>query len=91
MSETAFERKANAAAHIDELVETSTRNGKVKKDYNGRHGEMASGGWMYRNAYFMDFDGKYYKVTVPTAKGNGGIVIYNSAPQNKGLLCRKRQ
>ena len=86
MSETAFERKANAAAHIDELVETSTRNGKVKKDYNGRHGEMASGGWIYRNAYFMDFDGKYYKVTISTAKGNGGIVIYNIGQMKEEAL-----
>ncbi len=86
MSETAFERKANAAAHIDEIVETSTRNGKVKKDYNGRHGEMASGGWIYRNAYFMDFDGKYYKVTVSTANGNGGIVIYNIGQMKEEAL-----
>lgn len=86
MSDTAFERKANAAAHIDELVETSTRNGKVKEDYNGRHGEMASGGWIYRNAYFMDFDGKYYKVTVSTAKGNGGIVIYNIGQMKEEAL-----
>lgn len=47
---------------------------------------MASGGWMYRNAYFMDFDGKYYKVTVPTAKGNGGIVIYNIGQMKEEAL-----
>lgn len=47
---------------------------------------MASGGWMYRNAYFMDFDGKYYKVTVSAAKGNGGIVIYNIGQMKEEAL-----
>ena len=47
---------------------------------------MASGGWIYRNAYFMDFDGKYYKVTVSTAKGNGGIVIYNIGQMKEEAL-----
>ena len=41
---------------------------------------------MYRNAYFMDFDGKYYKVTVSTAKGNGGIVIYNIGQMKEEAL-----
>ena len=30
---------------------------------------MASGGWNYRTAYFMDFDGKYYKTTISVAEG----------------------
>lgn len=47
---------------------------------------MASGGWIYRNAYFMDFDGKYYKVIVSTAKGNGGIVIYNIGQMKEEAL-----
>ena len=34
----------------------------------------------------MDFDGKYYKVTVSTAKGNGGIVIYNIGQMKEEAL-----
>lgn len=91
MSDTAFERKANAAAHIDELVEVSSRGANTITDQNARHGDMASKGWNYRTAYFMDFDGKYYKTTISVAQGTDGSVIYNvgkmqerSAPQIDG-------
>ena len=29
---------------------------------------MAADGWNYRKAYFQDFDGKYYSVTISIAK-----------------------
>ncbi len=77
MSETAFERKANAAAHIDELAQVSTRGKKNVSDAESRHGDMASEGWNYRTAYFMDFDGKYYRVTISVAQGADGKMIYN--------------
>lgn len=77
MSETAFERKANAAAHIDELAQISTRGKKTVSDADSRHGDMASEGWNYRTAYFMDFDGKYYRVTISVAQGADGKMIYN--------------
>lgn len=77
MSDAAFERKANAAAHIDELVEVSFKGKKTIIDKDARHGDMASGGWNYRTAYFMDFDGKYYKTTISVAEGSGGSIVYN--------------
>ena len=77
MSDAAFERKANAAAHIDELVEVSFKCKKTIIDKDARHGDMASGGWNYRTAYFMDFDGKYYKTTISVAEGSGGSIVYN--------------
>ena len=77
MSDAAFERKANAAAHIDELVEVSSKGKKTIIDKDARHGDMASGGWNYRTAYFMDFDGKYYKTTISVAEGAGGSIVYN--------------
>lgn len=77
MSDAAFERKANAAAHIDELVEVSSKGKKTIIDKDARHGDMASGGWNYRTAYFMDFDGKYYKTTISVAEGSGGSIVYN--------------
>lgn len=77
MSAEAYERKANAAAHIDEVVQVSTRGEKTVPDANGRHGEMANSGWNYRTAYFEDFDGKYYKLTISTALNSNGITIYN--------------
>ena len=77
MSETAYERKANAAAHIDELAQVSTRGRNTVSDAESRHGDMAAEGWNYRRAYFMDFDGRYYRVTISVAQGPDGKMIYN--------------
>lgn len=77
MSGDAFERKVNAASHIDELAQVSVRGPKTVADYGNRHGAAASGGWNYRTAHFMDFDGKYYEVTISVALGADGKMIYN--------------
>lgn len=77
MSEAAFERKVNAASHIDELAQISVKGDRNVVDHNSRHGGMASGGWNYRTAFFKDFDGKYYKITISTAQSAGGRMIYN--------------
>ena len=77
MSSDAFERKVNAASHIDELAQTSVRGPKTVADYGSRHGAAASGGWNYRTARFMDFDGKYYEVRISVALGADGKMIYN--------------
>ena len=56
---------------------------------------MASSGWNYRTAFFKDFDGKYYKVTISTAQSADGKMIYNigqmqerSIPQINGSSAR---
>lgn len=77
MSETAYERKANAAAHIDELAQVSIRGKNNVADAEARHGQMASEGWNYRTAFFKDFDGKYYKTTISVSQGADGKMIYN--------------
>lgn len=77
MSEAAFERKVNAASHIDELAQVSVKGERNVVDHNSRHGDMASSGWNYRTAFFKDFDGKYYKVTISTAQSADGKMIYN--------------
>ena len=91
LNEKAFERKANAAAHIDELIKVSERGGKTVLDFGGRHGDMAKDGWNYRTAYFMDFDGKYYRTRISVALGKDGSIVYNigemqerSTPQING-------
>lgn len=77
ISDTVFERKVNAATHIDELVKVSRRGKQTVQDYDGRHGEAASKGWNYRTAYFLDFDGKYYLTTISVHMGVNGNAIYN--------------
>lgn len=77
MSDETFERKANAASHIDELIKVSVRGGETVLDEAGRHGGMAKDGWNYRTAYFMDFDGKYYRTRISVALGKDGSIVYN--------------
>lgn len=77
MSDDAFYQKANAAVHIDELAQVSYGGRKTVEDHDGRHGEMASGGWNYRTAYFEDFDGKYYRLTISVAQNAEGKMLYN--------------
>lgn len=83
MSSDAFERKVNAASHIDELAQVSERKGTIKQDRGSRHGEMASGGWAYRTAFFEDFDGSYYEVTISVALSADGNMVYNIGQMKK--------
>ena len=77
MSDDLFFQKTNAAVHIDELAQTSTRGKKTVGDMNSRHGKMADKGWNYRTAYFEDFDGEYYRLTISVAKSKDGNMLYN--------------
>lgn len=78
MSDEDFYLKANAAVHIDELAKASRAvPGVTRQDVGGRHGEFASGGWTYRTAFFMDFDGKYYRIRISAAKNPDGTIVYN--------------
>ena len=77
LSDTEYERKVNAGTHIDELAKVSRSQGKPKGDEGGRHGAFAGRGWDYRDAYFQDFDGTYYKVTISAAISDDGKTVYN--------------
>ena len=77
MSESAIERKFHAGAHIDELAQVSVRKQRPKKDRDGKHGSEAAGGWEYRKAFFLDFDGKYYECTISAEIAENGITVYN--------------
>ncbi len=77
MSDEEYARKVSAGAHIDELAQVSARGNKTVPDVDGRHGEMAKDGWNYRTAYFLDFDGKYYRCRISVALGSDGKAVYN--------------
>ena len=75
-----YRSKLNAEAHIDELITISadTNPGEPNEpDDGGKHGPFAKDGWRYREAYFYDFDERYYKVFISIAHGNKGKVVYN--------------
>lgn len=83
LTDIEYETKLNAEAHIDELAKVSEKTSdRAKPDEIGRtgtpiHGDLAKNGWYYRRAWFSDFDGKYYQVTISTADGSNGVVVYN--------------
>ncbi|MBS6752763.1 MAG: hypothetical protein KH332_09670 [Firmicutes bacterium] len=83
MTDSEYEAKLNAEAHIDELVQVSEKKNNIpvpdELGTNGKplHGGLAKNGWFYRKAWFQDFDGKYYLVTISTADGDNGVVVYN--------------
>ena len=83
MTDSEYEAKLNAEAHIDELARVSERiNKNARSDEtsaDGRpiHGKFAENGWLYREAWFQDFDGQYYRVTISIADGDNGVVVYN--------------
>ena len=97
MSDTEYEAKLNAEAHIDELAQISEKNNqKPAADEigtNGKpiHGELAKNGWYYRTAWFSDFDGQYYRVTISTADGNNGVVVYNVGKIEKRTSPTKKR
>ncbi len=85
MNDELFYVKSNAAVHVDELVRISSPGkGVTKPDYEGRHGSFASSGWEYRTVFFLDFDGKYYKLILSIAVGDKGSVPYNIGKIKEG-------
>lgn len=83
MSDSEYEAKLNAEAHIDELAQISRKNNQnpvadeIGTNDKLIHGDLAKNGWYYRTAWFSDFDGQYYRVTISTADGANGVVVYN--------------
>ena len=68
-----YDAKTNAALHIDEIVKVSKFTRRAA-DYNSRHD---ADNFSYRTAYFMDYDGKYYKLEVSVKEHMGDKTVYN--------------
>lgn len=77
MRDEEYTRKVSAGSHIDELVQVSARGKSITADEDSRHGASASEGWNYRTAYFLDFDGKYYRCKISVSIGDAGNIVYN--------------
>ena len=74
MTNAEFAVKLRVESHIDEVAEVSTQIGEKGDEKNH---PIAKDGFTYRKAYFEDFDGQYYEVTLSI--GNNGTVatVYN--------------
>lgn len=75
LTDEEFASKLRAETHIDELGKISThKNGPVADTKNH---DFAKDGFTYRNAYFEDIDGQYYKITMSVGKNGDINTIYN--------------
>lgn len=76
MNDIEFYIKLSAEAHIDELGTVSKKiNKKTVPDYKNHN--FAKNGFDYRIAFFEDFDGNYYKLTMSIGKNRNINTIYN--------------
>lgn len=75
MTDEEYAVKLRAESHIDELSQVSRRGKKTVPDYK-RH-SFAKDGFNYRTAFFMDADGKYYRLTLSVGKNGVINTVYN--------------
>lgn len=77
-----FLSKLTAETHIDELAQISQKINKSPiPDYKNH--KFAKDGFDYRSAYFEDFDGQYYKITMSVGKNGNINTIYNIGKMDK--------
>ena len=74
MTDAEFTVKMHVESHIDEVAEVSK---PVSGKQDNKNHPFAKDGFTYRRAYFEDFDGQYYEVTLSI--GNNGTIatVYN--------------
>ena len=75
MPDSEYAAKIRAASYIDEIASVSAR-GKATVPDTKFH-PFAKDGFNYRTAYYLDTDGKYYKLTVSVGKNGKVKTIYN--------------
>ena len=75
MTDEEYAVKLRAESHIDEISQVSRRENRTVPDYK-RH-SFAKDGFNYRTAYFMDADGKYYRLTLSVGKNGVINTVYN--------------
>lgn len=74
LSDAQFGVKLNAEAHVDELAEISK---KIGNSPDKKNHPFAKDGFTYRRAYFEDFDGKYYEITLSVGHNGTTATVYN--------------
>ena len=76
MTDDEFALKARVEAHIDEIAEVSTLKNPAPVQDKKNH-PFARGGFTYPVAFFRDFDGKYYRVTLSVGHDGTVATVYN--------------
>ena len=69
--------KGRAASHIDELIQVARFTG-YRPDVDGKHeNDIGEDGFNYFEAYFMDFDGKYYQIPFSAGLNDTEETVYS--------------
>ena len=75
LSDSELFTKLTAETHIDELAKVSKRGKNTVPDYKNHR--FAQDGFNYRIAYFEDYNGDYYRITMSVGKNKNINTIYN--------------
>ncbi len=85
MTDSEYATKLNAEIHINELAEVSKKTNKPIQPDTKKH-RFAKDGFTYRTAYFEDFDGSYYKITISVGHNGNVSTIYNVGKIEKNTM-----
>jgi len=75
MTDEEFSVKMRIESHIDEVAEISKKKKGGQED--SKTHDFAKAGFTYRKAYFEDFDGQYYEVTLSIGHNGTVATVYN--------------
>ncbi len=75
MTDEEYATKLRAETHIDEVAQISKRGKDIVPD--DKNHPFAKGGFNYRTAYFKDFDGQYYRLTLSVGINGEIKTVYN--------------
>ena len=85
LTDKEFAVKLNAESHIDELSEIARSEKKGKGKNDEKNHSFAQSGFTYRTAYFEDFDGQYYKITLSIGHNGQVATVYNVGKIEKNV------
>lgn len=85
LTDDEFLVKLNVETHIDEIAETS-RKSKKAPVADAKNHDFAKDGFTYRKAYFEDFDGQYYEITLSVGHNGTVATVYNVGKIEKSVL-----
>jgi hypothetical protein len=75
MTDDEYATKLTAGSHIDEIAQLLKGNDKYVPDTKDH--DFAKDGFTYKNAFFRDFDGTYYRLGVSIGRNGEIKTIYN--------------
>ncbi len=84
LTESEFALKLRAESHIDELSEVSI-NRDIRASDTKTH-DFAKDGFIYKTAFFKDYDGQYYRITLSIGMNDDVATVYNVGRIKKDTL-----